>query len=468
MTSFQHKFSPSIIREYDIRGLVDDNLREEDLYAIGRGFGTMIVNNGGTKAGLCYDGRHSSPRFAKEMIKGLLACGLQVEHYGVGPTPMAYYALRERNLDGVIAITGSHNPPQYNGIKLTLRSGSVYGEALQEIARMVASGEVACGSGGAVHDIDIYEDYLTRLISDYQPNGKPGLKIAWDAGNGAAGAVLKRLTDKLPGEHILLFEDVDGDFPNHHPDPSVEKNLIDLKKCVLDNQCDLGIAFDGDGDRIGAVDNEGEVIWGDQLVALYAREILERKPGSKIVLDVKCSNTAADLIKGWGGEPIIHNTGHSLVKAKLAETGAPLGGELSAHIFFKDGFYGHDDALYCGIRLLNLVHKYGALSDMRKLFPTVYNTPEIRFDVPEEDKFAFIERAKTYVKNNSKPDVSVLDIDGIRVSTPQGWWLLRASNTQNALTGRAEATSEAGLAELVTMLKHVLNEIGCPHPDPLY
>lgn len=468
MNTFKHQFAPSILREYDIRGLVDVNLHPADLYAIGRAFGTMVVRANGTKVGLCYDGRHSSPIFAAEMIKGLLACGLQIENYGVGPTPMGYYALRERGLDGVVVITGSHNPPEYNGIKLTLSSGSIYGQAIQDLAGLAATGDLVENSGGTVTSVDIIEEYTTRLAKDYQSNNKPDLKIVWDAGNGAAGAVLKSFTDKIPGQHILLFEDVDGDFPNHHPDPAVEKNLADLKKAVLDNNYDLGIAFDGDADRIGAVDDKGNTIWSDQLVALYAREIIENKPGAEILLDVKCSNTAADLITKFGGKPIIWQTGHSIMKAKMKETGAPLGGELSGHIFFKDGFYGHDDALYCAIRLLNVVQKYGPLSEQAKSFPPVFNTPEIRFDVPEEDKFKFIEDAKTYIKNNSSSDVSVLDIDGIRVTTPIGWWLLRASNTQNALTGRVEANSENDLQKLVEMLKQTLDAVGCKYPDTLY
>jgi phosphomannomutase len=468
MSSFTHQFDPSILREYDIRGLVDKNLYETDLYAIGRAFGAMVVRANGTKVGLCYDGRHSSPRFATEMIKGLLACGLNVEHYGVGPTPIGYYALRERGLDGVVVITGSHNPPEYNGIKLTLASGPVYGDAIQEIARMAAKGDLIDGSGGGITDININDAYTSRLVRDYQPHGKPGLKIAWDAGNGAAGAVLKQFTNKIPGKHILLFENVDGNFPNHHPDPAVEKNLADLKKAVLENNCDLGIAFDGDADRIGVVDDKGNVLWSDQLVALYAHEIIDRIPGAEILLDVKCSNTAANLIKEFGGTPIIFKTGHSLMKAEMKRTGAPLGGELSGHIFFKDGFYGHDDALYCAIRLLNIVQKYGPLSEQAKAFPKVFNTPEIRFDVLEEDKFGFIDKARQYITGNSSSDVSVLDIDGIRVTTPIGWWLMRASNTQNALTLRAEATSEHDLANVVEMLKLTLKEVGCKYPEPLY
>lgn len=469
MTAFTHQFSKDIIREYDIRGIVDKNLSDADLFAIGRAFGTMVVRtNGRGTVGLCYDGRHSSPRFAQQMINGLMACGLTVEDFGVGPTPLAYYALHARNLDGIVVITGSHNPPEYNGIKMALASGALYGAAIQQLAQLAADGDVVSADNGRVSKIDITEDYLNRLVGDYNGHGKPDLKIAWDAGNGAAGAVLKEFTAKIPGEHILLFEEVDGDFPNHHPDPAVEKNLEDLKKAVLDHGCDLGIAFDGDADRIGVVNDKGQVLWSDQLVALYAKEVIERLPGAEIILDVKCSDTAAEAVTKFGGKPTIWKTGHSIMKAKMKESGAPLGGELSGHIFFKDGFYGHDDALYCAIRLLNIVQQYGPLSEQVTIFPRVYNTPEIRFDVDEENKFHYIAAAADYISANASQDVSVLSIDGIRVTTPKGWWLLRASNTQNALTGRVEATTESDLQQLVDMLKQTLSAVNCPFPDPLY
>lgn len=460
-----HTFDPSILREYDIRGLVGKTLTEKDAYALGRAFGTHIVRLGGKKTGFCYDGRHSSLPFAKELTRGLVECGLSVENYGLAPTPLAYYALNECGLDGVLIITGSHNPPEYNGIKMALKSGPVYGETIKQLGEMSAKGDLVTAEGGSSVEVDIYEAYINRLVADYQSYDKKPMKIVWDAGNGAVGAILKRLTDKLPGEHILLFDDVDGNFPNHHPDPAVEKNLADLKASVIKNNADLGIAFDGDGDRIGAVDAKGTVVWSDQLLGLYAKDILDRQPSATIIIDVKCSKTVYDMIESLGGKPIIWKAGHSLVKAKMLETKAALGGELSGHIFFKEGFYGHDDAIYCAIRLLNVVNKYGTLSELHALFPSVYNTPEIRFDVPEEDKFGIIDRAKDYVRQSG---ASVLDIDGIRVSTPQGWWLMRASNTQNAITARAESTSQEGLDDLVGSLKQTLKAAGCKYPDPLY
>lgn len=461
---FTHIFNPTILREYDIRGIVGKTLHESDLYAVGRVFGTKIIRDGGKKAGLCYDGRHSSPAFADALVRGLVDCGVIVENFGPGPTPMAYFGLYHRELDAAIAITGSHNPPDYNGIKMATKNGPVYGATITDMGRMAANGDVVSGTG-SVMGVDIYDAYVQRLVSDYRDNGKKPLTVVWDAGNGIVGQVLKKFTDALPGKHILLFDDVDGNFPNHHPDPTIEKNLVDLKAAVAKHGADVGIGFDGDGDRIGAVDAQGNVVWGDQLLALYARDILARKPGATIVLDVKCSKTAADMIAQWGGKPVLWKAGHSLVKAKMMETGAVLGGELSGHIFFKDGFYGHDDALYCAVRLLNVIQQYGALSDLRALFPPVFNTPEIRFDVPEEDKFAIIDRAKNYVRQSGG---DILDIDGIRVNTPNGWWLLRASNTQNALTARVEATSAPALHDLVGSLKTALRAANCIFPDPLY
>ncbi len=463
-----HTFNASILREYDIRGTVDKTISTKDAYAVGRTFGSVVARKGGKKIGLCYDGRHSSSFFAHAMIEGLMECGLAVESYGLGPTPLSYYAIYARELDAAISITGSHNPYDQNGIKLTLKDGPFFGQNIKKLALMAGMGDVVSEPGGSTVLVDLYEDYLNRIVADYNDGGKKPLNVVWDAGNGVVGAVLKRFVDKLPGKHILLYEDVDGDFPNHHPDPLVEKNLADLKRTVLENNFDLGIAFDGDGDRIGVVDRTGEVVWPDQLLVLYARELLQRVPGATIIADIKCSQSTLDLIKAEGGQPMLWKAGHSLVKAKMKETGAALGGELSGHIFIKDGFYGYDDALYCAVRLLNMLHKLGDLSELKKIFPKTYTTPEIRFQVPEKDKFDFVSRIKEHAETRLGPDVSVLDIDGVRVNSPEGWWLLRASNTESALTARAEGTSPANLEKLVGTLKSALLSVGCQPPDPLY
>ena len=468
--SFVHEFHPTILREYDVRGVVGKTLHAADAYAIGRTFGTVIRRAGGTRAGLCYDGRHSSPAFAEQLIKGFTDTGLTVENYGLGPTPMAYFAVYHRNLDGVVAITGSHNPPDYNGIKMMLRDGPVFGSMIRELGVMAKQGDVENGTGSVTSE-DIYEAYLERLVADYQSHGKKPMKIVWDAGNGVVGHVLKRLTDKLPGEHILLFDDVDGNFPNHHPDPLIEKNLEDLKRVVKEQNCDLGLAFDGDGDRVGAVDRNGKVMWPDQVVTLYARDILMRHPGAKIIVDVKCSKSAGDLIKAYGGEPVLWKAGHSLIKAKMKEIGALLGGEQSGHIFFKDGFYGHDDALYCAVRLLNVINQFGDLAELQEIFPVTFATPEMRFEVPDEDKFSMVERVKTYalqkLQQKSGDGFSVLDIDGVRFNTPDGWWLLRASNTQNALTARVEGLTESARDTLFADLQTALNTANVPLPTDL-
>lgn len=465
---FSHRFDPSILREYDVRGVVGKTLHASDAYALGRIFGGNVKRDGGKRMGLCYDGRHSSPEFAREFARGCIEMGLDVEDYGLAPTPLGYYALRERDIDAVTVITGSHNPPDYNGIKMALKSGPVYGDTIQQFGQQaIAGGIAAAEKHGQYTKIDIRHAYVQRLVRDYDMRGQKPLKIIWDAGNGATGAILKQLTDALPGEHHLLFADVDGDFPNHHPDPAVEKNLAALQDNVRTHKADLGIAFDGDGDRIGVVDGNGKMIWSDQLTALYAIEILQRQPGAKIILDIKCSQSAAKAIEDAGGELIWWKSGHSLMKKKMQETGAALGGELSGHIFFKDGFYGHDDAPYCAIRALNLVHALGPLAALHGRFTPMHNTPEMRFDVPESDKFAIMERAKAIVEDEQFADMQILAIDGLRVTNADGWWLLRASNTQNALTARIESNSAEGLQRLIKTFKSILQESGSPIPEEI-
>lgn len=453
---------PSIFREYDIRGIVDKTLTTETAHLVGKAFGTILKRRGGSKLGLCYDGRHSSPTLSQALIDGVMSTGIDVENYGLAPTPLVYFALGKQELDAGIVITGSHNPPDYNGIKMSLNDGPVYGTQIQDIYTMITAQDFENGAGSETQ-IDLYDAYIDRLVRDYKSYGKPPLKIAWDAGNGAAGAVLKAFTDKLPGEHILLFEDVDGDFPNHHPDPAVEENLEDLRRVVLEKNCDLGIAFDGDGDRIGVIDRNGNIIWGDQLVALFARDVLTRVPNAQILLDVKCSQSVYDLIQSWGGQPLWGQVGHSLAKAKMIETGAPLGGELSGHFYIKEGFSGHDDGLYCAVRLLNVINQFGDLTELRKDFPPVYNTPEIRFEVEESHKFSAIEDIKDNLKDMDGFDV--LDIDGVRVTTADGWFLIRASNTQSVLTIRAESITENGLKSVINALIEQLKKAGITPPD---
>lgn len=458
-----HNFNPTILREYDIRGLVGNTLTEADACAIGCAFGTKIRRLGGNHVCIAYDGRDSSPIFAEKLIAGLLSTGCDVEDLGLGPTPMLYFGVKDRKADGGIMITGSHNPAEYNGFKMTLQESSVFGEAVQELGRVAAAGDFEQGSGKLTHP-DIKDEYVARLLKDLKPlpANRPPLNIVWDNGNGAAGEILRRLTAKLPGKHILLYDEIDGNFPNHHPDPTVDKNLIDLKRTVLDLNFDLGIAFDGDGDRIGVVDEKGGILRCDSLMTIYAKDVLSRNPGAPIIGDVKCSQVMFDEITRLGGKAIMWNTGHSLVKAKMVAENAPLAGELSGHIFFKDGYYGYDDALYCAIRLMNAaVETTTPFSSLSAHLPKLFNTPEVRIEVPEEGKFDLVPRIAQRLKALNDNSFEINDIDGVRVKTPEGWWLLRPSNTQNALVSRVEANSEDALNKLKSMVEENLSTIGC-------
>ncbi|WP_366654525.1 phosphoglucomutase/phosphomannomutase PgmG [Fodinicurvata sp. EGI_FJ10296] len=460
----KYTFNPTILREYDIRGIVGDTLNAEDARAVGRAFGTMVVRDGGSVVCVGYDGRHSSPELEAALVEGLVSTGLSVERVGLGPTPMLYFAVKHLGAAAGVMITGSHNPPEYNGIKMTTAKAPVYGSQIQEIGRVSAAGDVMKGQGVA-RDCPIMTAYIDRILADVDPGRD--LTVVWDAGNGSTGEVLRRMTERLPGKHILLFDDIDGDFPNHHPDPTIPENLVSLIASVKEHGADLGIAFDGDGDRIGAVDEKGRVIWGDQLLAIYASDVLKSHPGATIIADVKASQTLFEEIARLGGKPLMWKTGHSLLKAKMAEIGSPLAGEMSGHIFFNDRYYGYDDAPYCGIRLMNVVAKGDEpLSAMRDRIPPVLNTPEIRFQVDETRKFAVVDEVKARLTGPDAPlDVQVNDIDGVRVTTADGWWLLRASNTQDVLVARAESQTKEGLERLKDQIVDQLTASGLPRPD---
>lgn len=459
-TSEAHTFDATLLREYDIRGIVGTTLNPADARAVGRAFGSVVARGGGTRVCVGYDGRHSSPMLEQALVEGLIACGLVVERIGLGPTGMLYFATRSRGADAGIMITGSHNPPDYNGIKMMLGKGPVYGRQILELGEIAARGDYVNGTGRS-ETLDIHETYVARMLEDY--HGPTPLKVAWDAGNGATGEILRKLTARLPGEHIRLFDAIDGDFPNHHPDPTVEKNLLDLRKAVLENGCAVGIGFDGDGDRIGALDEKGRIIWGDQLLALYAAEVLKSHPGATIIADVKASDVLFEEIARCGGTPLMWKTGHSLLKAKMAETGSPLAGEMSGHIFFADTWYGFDDALYCAVRLLSLLSKAGVpLSALRDRLPEMLNTPETRFQVDESRKFAVVDEIKARLE---AAGAAVNPIDGVRVKTADGWWLLRASNTQDVLVARAEARTADGLERLKASLVEQLRLSGLDAPS---
>ena len=442
-----HNFHPTSLREYDIRGIIGETLGAEDAYAIGRGFATLLGRAGGKKVAVGYDGRTSSPMLEEALIRGINDSGLDAVSVGMGPTPMLYYAEAVlEDVDGGIQITGSHNPANYNGFKMVFQGRPFFGTDIQTLGAMAAAGDWAEGAGSA-SSLDIIDQYVAR-IAEAAPT-KP-FRIGWDTGNGAAGPVVERLVKLLPGEHYTLFTEVDGNFPNHHPDPTEEKNLADLKRLVAEKQLDFGLAFDGDGDRIGAIDGEGRVIWGDQLLQIFAEDVLADVPGATIIADVKASQALYDRIAVLGGQPLMWKTGHSLIKSKMKEVSSPLAGEMSGHIFFKHDYYGFDDAIYAGLRLMRASARLGkSVTELRSAMPEMINTPEMRFQVDESRKFTVIDEVLARL---SAEGADVNATDGARVNTPDGWWLLRASNTQDVLVARAEASSEAGLERLMAQI----------------
>ncbi|OHD03752.1 MAG: phosphomannomutase [Sphingopyxis sp. RIFCSPHIGHO2_01_FULL_65_24] len=445
-----HVFHPTMLREYDIRGVVGDTLSAADAYAIGRSFATLIRRAGGRSVAVGYDGRLSSPMLAEALIEGINAAGIDALNVGLGPTPMLYYAASTEEVDGGIQITGSHNPPDYNGFKMVFQGRPFYGADIAGIGTMAATGDWDSGEGSS-QSIDIVDAYVDRLVEGF---AGAAYRIGWDAGNGAAGTVIEKLTARLPGEHFLLFTDIDGHFPNHHPDPTEEKNLADLRKLVAERNLDFGVAFDGDGDRIGAIDGQGRVIWGDQLLQIYAAAVLRDIPGATVIADVKASQALFDRVAELGGQPMMWKTGHSLIKAKMKETGSPLAGEMSGHIFFADRYYGYDDAPYAAIRLIEAATKLGqTVTELRGLMAPMVNTPELRFQVDEVRKFAIVDEVLVRLAASG---AEVDRTDGARVLTADGWWLLRASNTQDVLVARAEAKDEAALDRLMAAIDEQL------------
>jgi phosphomannomutase len=460
--AFAHGFDPTVLREYDIRGIVGKTLHGADAFAIGRCFGSVVARAGGSVVAVGYDGRLSSPALEAELVAGLKASGMEVVRIGRGPTPMLYYASTVLKTGGAVMLTGSHNPPDYNGFKMMLGGKPFFGPQIRQIGEMAAAGDVVPETTGSERSLDISEDYIARLVKDWD-GGDRKLKVVWDNGNGAAGEVLARLVKRLPGEHTVLFPEIDGRFPNHHPDPTVPKNLEALVAEVAKQGADLGIAFDGDADRIGVVDDTGVMMFGDQLLVVLARDVLKKHPGAPIIADVKASQVLFDEIARAGGKPEMWRTGHSLIKARMAETGCPLAGEMSGHIFFNDIWYGFDDALYAGVRLLGIVARMqGKLSAVRSALPQVVNTPELRFNCDDHRKFEVIKEVAGRLRA-AKAEMS--DIDGVRVNTADGWWLLRASNTQAVLVARCEARSEDGLERLKAALVAQLEASGLEAPD---
>jgi phosphomannomutase / phosphoglucomutase len=435
--------SPTIFREYDIRGLVDQDLTEEAVLVVGRALGTIVRKAGGHKVVVGRDCRLSGERFAARMIAGLTSTGMDVVDVGVVPTPLVYFAANTLPVDGLCMITGSHNPPEYNGLKVGVGKTTLHGDGIQELRSVCARGVFATGQGLASH-YDIVKPYQ-QYVKENLRLGKRKLKVVVDAGNGTGGVVAVPIFEALGIEVVPLFLDMDGNFPNHHPDPTVEKNLAQLKAKVLETKADLGIAYDGDADRVGAVDEQGNVLWGDQMMILFSRALLEEHPGAAIVGEVKCSMNLYDDIARKGGRPIMWKAGHSLIKAKMKEEGALLAGEMSGHIFFAHRWFGFDDAVYSSGRFLELLSRTDApLSSLLADVPKTFATPEIRLDCPEEKKFEVVKRAQAFFSSNYE----AVTVDGVRVTFPDGWGLVRASNTQPLLVLRFEATTERRLREI--------------------
>src|SRR5579864_3896477 len=457
-----HQFNPTILREYDIRGIVGGTLKEADAYALGRTFGSQARDEGAPRIAVGRDGRTHSGMLEAALIRGLNDSGIDVVLIGQGPSPMLYFATYYLDVEGGIQVTGSHNPAENNGFKLLLKGRSVFGAEIQAIGRRASSGHWSVGNG-TIEEVDVREAYVDRLLQDF--SGKP-FRVGWDAGNGAAGPILDMLVERLPGQHFTIHTKVDGTFPNHHPDPTVEKNLADLQNLVGSKQLDFGIAFDGDGDRIGAVDGKGRAIWGDQLLAILAEPVLKEEPGATIIADVKASQVLFDRIAELGGRPLMWKTGHSLIKSKMKETGAPLAGEMSGHVFFRHRWYGFDDALYAAVRLIEAVSATGrSLTEIMDSMPKTEATPEMRFQVDESRKFEIVDE----VRDRLLASGAVLDdTDGVRVSTSDGWWLLRASNTQDVLVARAEAADQAGLDRLLVQIDEQLAKSGVERAEAVH
>ena len=455
-----HTFHPSILREYDIRGIVGETLFEADAEAIGRGFGTAVKRAGGKRVCVGYDGRVSSPAMEAAVVKGLKSVGLAVERVGRGPTPMLYYATVATGADGGLMVTGSHNPPTHNGFKMMIGKKPFFGADIKTLGEQAKAGDVDAGEG-TVKDTPVFDKYVARLRQDF--TGTRAVKAVWDAGNGAGGEVTEALVKLLPGSHTVLNGKIDGTFPAHHPDPTVPKNLEQLQAEVAKQKADVGLAFDGDADRIGIIDGKGRILWGDQIMQILAEDVLKSHPGAPIIADVKASQALFDEVKRMGGTPIMWKTGHSLIKNKMGETKAPLAGEMSGHIFFADRYYGFDDAVYAAVRFLNIMATDPTydLAARYDRMPKLVNTPELRFPCADERKFTVIDEVKARL---AKSGADVSDIDGVRVREPGGWWLLRASNTQAVLVARAEADSPQRLEALKDKLAAQLQLSGLELP----
>jgi phosphomannomutase/phosphoglucomutase len=442
--------TPDIFREYDIRGIAGTEITDEDVVNIGKGIGTFLVQHNCFHLTVGRDCRLTSDSFSELLIEGLLSTGCHVTDIGVCPTPIQYFSIRHLDKDGGVMITASHNPPEYNGFKICKETDSVHGEQIQQIRKIIESQAFEKGNG--TQDLaDVITPYKKYIVENI--NIKNPMKVGVDAGNGTAGVITVPILKQLGCEVHDIYCDMDGSFPNHEADPTVAKNMADLAKLVKDRKLDLGIGFDGDGDRIGVVDEKGNLIYGDQLMIIFSREILSRKPGATFISEVKCSKTMYDDIRAHGGNAIMWKTGHSLIKKKMKEEKAELAGEMSGHMFFADRYLGYDDATYASCRLLEILSDTGkTVSQLLSDVPKTYNTPEIRMECPDKIKFSIVEK----VTERFRKEFDVIDIDGARIVFEDGWGLVRASNTQPALVLRFEALSEDRLAEIKDLVESAL------------
>jgi len=449
-------FDTEILREYDIRGIVNKNLNTNTAYTLGRTFGSIVFKQSKEKK-ICigYDGRLSSPYLHDSLCRGLVDSGNSVISIGICPTPMLYYSIYNQNADAGVMVTGSHNPPEYNGFKMVLNQRPFYSNNIYNLQSLLDKNKFQ--KGGSSTSINILNEYVDRILKNIHFDKK--LKIAWDPGNGSVGITIRRVIDNLKNtENFLINEKVDGTFPNHHPDPIVPKNLTQLQELVKKNKCDIGLAFDGDGDRLGIVDDKSHIVWADRYMILLAEEISKKYISAPIIMDIKSSKVFFDEVKKMGCKPIIYRSGHSVIKDEMKRIKSPLSGELSGHVMYYDDFLGYDDAMYVGLRFLKILsQKDKNLSDIMRKYPKTFSTPEIRIEVEESKKFQIVEEIKERL-NDFKGQV--IDIDGIRIQNDKGWFLVRASNTQNQLTCRAEASNKDDLLIFINLIEKQLKLSG--------
>ena len=444
--------NPEIFREYDIRGLVDVDLTQESTELIGKSIGTYIYRNGGKTLTVGYDMRASSTPFRDSLIRGINSTGCDVIDIGMVPTPVAYFSLHHLKPDGGVMITGSHNPSEFNGFKISNGLHSLYGESIQELRRLIDSNDFELGSGKLSKE-NVLEEYIQDIFDRVKVSRS--VKVVVDGGNGCFGIVGPKLLKRIGANIIELYCEPDGNFPNHHPDPTVKKNMLDLSKKVKEERAELGIGFDGDADRIGIVDEKGEILWGDQLLMIFARDILKYNPGATIVGEVKCSQNLFKDIEGHGGIAVMSAAGHSLIKNKMQETNSLLAGEMSGHICFADDYYGFDDAIYAACRILQIVASSKIkVSEMLLDVPKTEATPEIRVDCPDNRKFEIVRE----LTESFRKKYDVIDIDGVRVNFGEGWALIRASNTQPVIVFRFEANNAGRLAEIISIVRKAVSK----------